>query len=243
MATFPRQAHKEKLMEAIEQICCNLMLLSEMGCKGFDCSNQSLHIVSGWGKKVYNQVESLEKIRKDIGECDRCRLSKNRRNIVFGSGNPHASLMFVGEGPGYEEDIQGEPFVGAAGQLLTRIIKAIKLSREQVYICNVVKCRPPDNRTPTADEIMACLPFLQRQIRAIQPRFLCTLGTIATKSLLQIDEPISVLRGKFYDLGQIKVIPTYHPAYLLRNPERKRDVWEDMKKLMNAMGIDTGKNP
>jgi uracil-DNA glycosylase family 4 len=167
-----------------------------------------------------------------LGDCRRCRLANERTCIVFGEGDPRAKLVFVGEGPGFEEDRQGKPFVGAAGQLLTRIIEAIKLSRSQVYICNIIKCRPPENRNPMPDEIKCCSPFLERQIAAIQPDFICALGTFAAQTLLQTATPISRLRGRFHQYRGIKVLPTYHPAYLLRNPDKKRDVWEDMKMLM-----------
>jgi DNA polymerase len=155
---------------------------------------------------------------------------------VFGAGSAGAKLVFVGEGPGYDEDQKGEPFVGAAGQLLTRIIQAIGLTREQVYICNIVKCRPPSNRNPMSDEIEACLPFLQRQLRSIRPDIICALGTVAAQTLLDTKTSISRLRGRFHDGIGTKVLPTYHPAFLLRNPEKKRDVWEDMKKVMKALG-------
>jgi DNA polymerase len=199
-----------------------------------------MDILSRWGRKQEDLPETLEQIRKDLGDCHRCGLSQHRRNIVFGIGNPRASLVFIGEGPGYEEDSQGEPFVGAAGQLLTKIIQAIQQTRKRVYISNIVKCRPPNNRNPKTDEIQTCYPFLQRQIQAIRPKFICTLGTIAAQSLLRSEQPISALRGKFHDYRGIMVLPTYHPAYLLRNPEKKRAVWEDMKQLMTAMGIDFG---
>ncbi|MDP3285549.1 MAG: uracil-DNA glycosylase, partial [Desulfobacterales bacterium] len=149
--------------------------------------------------------------------------------------DPDARLLFVGEGPGYDEDQQGEPFVGKAGQLLTKIIEAMNLTRKQVYICNIIKCRPPGNRNPAPDEIKACFPFLDGQLDAIRPDFICALGTFAAQTLLDTVEPISRLRGRFFNLRGIKVMPTYHPAYLLRNPEKKRDVWEDMKKLMSMM--------
>jgi DNA polymerase len=167
-----------------------------------------------------------------MGDCQRCGLAQHRRNIVFGSGSPKARLVFVGEGPGYEEDQQGQPFVGPAGQLLTKIIGAIKLTREQVYICNIVKCRPPQNRNPRPDEIKTCYSFLDRQIDAIQPDFICALGSIAAQSLLNTSEPISKLRGRFFDYRGIKLLSTYHPAYLLRNTDMKRRVWDDMKMLM-----------
>lgn len=178
--------------------------------------------------------ETLEMIRNALGKCRRCKLHSGRTNIVFGAGNPQAKLVLVGEGPGYEEDIQGMPFVGQAGQLLTRILKAIKLTREQVYICNIIKCRPPGNRNPEPDEIAACIPFLRRQIRAIRPRLICALGTFAAQTLLQTNTPISRLRGRFHTYEDIAMLPTYHPAFLLRNPDKKRDVWQDMQKLQEA---------
>jgi uracil-DNA glycosylase family 4 len=176
-------------------------------------------------------VLSLEEIRRELGECHRCKLHRTRRTLVFGEGNVKAKLMFVGEGPGYDEDVQGKPFVGKAGQLLTKIIQSINLQREEVYITNIIKCRPPQNRNPETDEIEGCQPFLLKQISAIQPKIICALGTFAAQTLLKTDAKITSLRGRFYDLPGIKVLPTYHPAYLLRNPERKREVWEDMKKI------------
>ena len=174
-----------------------------------------------------------------MGDCQRCRLAKDRKNIVFGSGSPSAKLLFVGEGPGFEEDQQGEPFVGAAGQLLTKIIEAIHLHRAEVYICNIVKCRPPQNRNPQPDEIKTCFQFLNRQIAAIRPDFICALGSIAAQTLLNTAVPISRLRGRFHEYKGIKLLPTYHPAYLLRNSEKKRDVWEDMKVLMKEYPYET----
>jgi len=185
-------------------------------------SNHSLHAPS---------VETLEEIRGELGECHRCKLHRTRRTLVFGEGSEKAKLMFVGEGPGYDEDVQGRPFVGKAGQLLTKIIQSINLQREEVYITNIIKCRPPQNRNPEPDEIECCNPFLLKQINAIQPQIICALGTFAAQTLLKTDTKISALRGRFYELEGIKVIPTYHPAYLLRNPERKREVWEDMKMI------------
>ncbi|MDX1764542.1 MAG: uracil-DNA glycosylase [bacterium] len=174
---------------------------------------------------------TLEKVRAILGNCTRCRLHEGRRKIVFGQGNPHARLMFVGEGPGADEDRQGLAFVGKAGQLLTRIIEAIGLTREEVYIANIVKCRPPNNRDPKEDEVETCFPFLEAQIRAIRPTIICALGAPAARTLLGVALPISRLRGKFFDLHGIQVMPTYHPAYLLRNPEAKRLVWEDVQKV------------
>jgi DNA polymerase len=174
----------------------------------------------------------LECVRLDIGDCTRCKLHRlGRRQIVFGVGNPSADLMFVGEAPGADEDVQGEPFVGRAGQLLTKIIEAISLRREDVYIANVIKCRPPENRNPEPDEVETCEPFLFQQIDAIAPRVIVALGTFAAKALLKTQDPISRLRGRVYEYRGAKLIPTFHPAFLLRSPERKRDVWEDMKKV------------
>jgi DNA polymerase len=174
----------------------------------------------------------LQAIREDIGDCQRCRLHSSRKNIVFGVGNPDAQLVFVGEAPGADEDVQGEPFVGKAGQLLTRIIEAIKLKRSEVYIANIVKCRPPGNRDPQDDEIQTCIPFLKKQLAVIQPRIICTLGRFSTQALLETREGITALRGRFHVLQNgIKVMPTYHPSFLLRYPEKKREVWEDMQKV------------
>ena len=178
---------------------------------------------------------SLAEVREALGECTRCKLHAHRRQIVFGVGNPRASLAFVGEAPGADEDAQGEPFVGRAGQLLTKIIEAMGMHREDVYICNIIKCRPPNNRTPEADEIVACQPFLLQQLRAIGPRFICALGGPAAQTLLQTKEPISRLRGRFHDYHGIPLLPTFHPAFLLRNPNEKKTVWEDMKLLLRHM--------
>jgi DNA polymerase len=176
--------------------------------------------------------EALSTIREDIGDCTRCKLHRlGRRQIVFGVGNPDADLMFVGEAPGGDEDVQGVPFVGRAGQLLTKIIEAIGLTREEVYIANVIKCRPPENRNPDPDEVETCEPFLFRQIETIKPKVIVALGTFATRALLKTQDPISRLRGRVYDYRGARLIPTFHPAFLLRSPDRKRDVWEDMKKV------------
>jgi len=178
---------------------------------------------------------TLAQVRADLGECTRCKLHRHCTQIVFGVGNPNAGLVFVGEAPGADEDAQGEPFVGRAGQLLTKIIEAMGMRREDVYICNIIKCRPPNNRTPEADEIVACQPFLLEQLRAIGPKFICALGGPAAQTLLQTKEPISRLRGKFYDYHGIPLLPTFHPAFLLRNPNEKKTVWEDMKLLLRHM--------
>jgi len=178
-------------------------------------------------------IETLEDIKTDIGPaCTRCKLcTLGRSQIVFGVGNPKARLMFVGEAPGEEEDKKGEPFVGRAGQLLTKIIEAIGLTRDQVYIANVLKCRPPGNRNPETDEVEQCEPFLFRQIDVIQPKVIVPLGKFAAQSLLRTMDPITRLRGRSFDFRGATLIPTFHPAYLLRNPSAKREVWEDMKKV------------
>jgi len=181
-------------------------------------------------------AEALVAIRQDLGECTRCKLhGLGRRQIVFGVGDPAADLMFVGEGPGADEDIQGEPFVGRAGQLLTKIIEAIGLRREDVYIANVIKCRPPGNRNPEPDEVEQCEPFLFRQIDAIKPKVIVALGKFAAQSLLRTTDPITRLRGREYKYRDAILIPTYHPAYLLRTPSAKRDVWEDMKRVREIL--------
>ncbi|MEK6726507.1 MAG: uracil-DNA glycosylase [Deltaproteobacteria bacterium] len=186
--------------------------------------------------KIQNS-KLLEELRAEIGDCQRCKLSKGRTNLVFGVGNPDARIVFVGEGPGKDEDLQGEPFVGRAGQLLTDIItKGMKMRREDVYICNVVKCRPPENRNPEPDEIDACEGFLIKQLEVIKPEIVVALGTFAAKTLLKTDLPISKLRGGFHDYKGIKVMPTFHPSYLLRNPEKKKDTWEDIKMVIARLG-------
>jgi DNA polymerase len=177
-------------------------------------------------------ASALAMIRDALGDCRRCRLCEGRTNIVFGVGDPGARLMFVGEGPGADEDARGEPFVGRAGQLLTRIIESMGLARGEVYIANVVKCRPPENRTPRPDEIATCSPFLFQQIRSIKPRVLVCLGTPATQTVLGTRATITHLRGRFREIDGIRIMPTYHPAYLLRNPAAKKEVWEDMKQVI-----------
>ena len=220
------------ILQTLVEIENSLRFLAANGCRGFASTGHALEKLEKWGKGRETFTETLGNIHAALGDCQRCKLARGRNRIVFGDGNPKAKLMFIGEGPGAEEDRQGKPFVGAAGQLLTRIIEAIKLSRDQVYICNIIKCRPPGNRNPESDEIKTCFPFLTRQIAAIQPDFIIALGTFAAQTLLGTASPISRLRGRFHEYKGIKVVPTYHPAYLLRNPDKKRDVWEDMKMLM-----------
>jgi len=176
--------------------------------------------------------DTLERVSGDLGECTRCKLHRHRNKIVFGVGNPRAELVFVGEGPGHDEDVQGIPFVGRAGQLLTQMIEAMGLSRNDVYIANVVKCRPPENRTPEKDEVSTCMPFLLRQIGAIEPKVVVCLGSVAAQTLLNTNKSISRFRGEWFDFRGARLMATYHPAYLLRNPNAKPEVWADLKKVM-----------
>ncbi len=185
------------------------------------------------GKKT--SLSDLEALKKEVSLCTECDLYRTRRNLVFGSGNPRARLMFIGEAPGEEEDAQGLPFVGRAGQLLTKIIEAMGMKREDVYIANILKCRPPDNRQPLPTEVLACEENIKRQIEAIRPKVICTLGKFASQAILRTETPISGLRGKFQEYNGIKVMPTFHPAYLLRNPQDKKLVWEDMKKVLKEI--------
>jgi DNA polymerase len=200
-------------------------------------AHQEIPVASGFSRTV---SESLDDIQSDIGvACTRCKLcSLGRTKVVFGKGHAKARLMFVGEAPGEEEDERGEPFVGRSGQLLTKIIEAIGLSREQVYIANVIKCRPPANRNPEPDEVASCEPYLFRQIDVIQPKVIVPLGKFAAQSLLKTMDPITKLRGRQFDYRGAVLIPTFHPAYLLRNPSAKREVWDDMKKVREILQAD-----
>ena len=188
---------------------------------------------------VFNDAAAaLRLIREDIGDCTRCKLhQQGRKQIVFGVGNPNADLMFIGEAPGADEDLQGEPFVGRSGQLLTNMIKAMGLSREGVYIANIIKCRPPGNRQPESDECETCSPFLLRQIEAIQPMVLVALGAVAAKTLLAIHAPMSELRGRWFDFHGHKLAVTYHPAFLLRDPRQKKEAWKDLQMVMKELGL------
>jgi uracil-DNA glycosylase len=234
-----RNEMREDVKEIVEDVKLYLEYLKEMGVEGLPVQEEEKKRVGN------NQIPpqsggrpktgALDEIRTDLGECKRCKLHRTRKNIVFGEGAPTAKLMFVGEGPGFDEDVQGRPFVGRAGQLLTKIIESIHLKREEVYIANILKCRPPQNRNPEPDEIQACHGFVLAQIEAIRPKVICALGTFAAQTLLQTDAKISTLRGRFHTRKGIKVMPTYHPAYLLRNPERKKDVWEDMKQIAEEL--------
>ncbi len=183
-------------------------------------------------------VTALRMIREEIGDCTRCRLhQQGRKQIVFGVGNPNAELMFIGEAPGADEDEKGEPFVGRAGQLLTNMIKAMGLSREEVYIANIIKCRPPSNRTPERDECETCSPFLMQQIKVVSPKAIVALGAIAAKTLLAVNAPMSELRGNWYDFRGTKLAVTYHPAYLLRDPRQKKETWKDLQMVMKELGL------
>jgi len=208
----------------------------------------SLPVIAG--PSLFESVEkiandTLLKIREDLGECTRCKLHSTRHKIVFGDGNPKAELVFVGEGPGADEDAQGLPFVGRAGKLLTQMIEAMGLQRKDVYICNVVKCRPPENRQPDEDEVSTCSPFLLRQIDAIAPKVIVCLGAVAAKTLLQTNRGISQFRGEWLEFRGRKLLATYHPAYLLRNPPAKSEVWKDLQKVMAVLGLEVkkGKSP
>jgi DNA polymerase len=187
---------------------------------------------------IGDPAQALRAIREDIGDCTRCKLAKlGRKQIVFGVGNPNADLMFVGEAPGADEDEQGEPFVGRSGQLLTNMIKAMGLSREEVYIANIIKCRPPSNRAPERDECETCSPFLMRQIAVIKPKAIVALGAVAAKTLLAINAPMSELRGRWYDFRGTKLAVTYHPAFLLRDPRQKAEAWKDLQMVMRELGM------
>jgi uracil-DNA glycosylase len=199
-------------------------------------------IVVPSGPSLFESVEkvkddSLLKIREDIGDCTRCKLHKGRNKIVFGDGSPKAQLVFVGEGPGADEDMQGLPFVGRAGKLLTQMIEAMGLQRKDVYICNVVKCRPPENRAPEPDEVATCSPYMLRQIDAIRPKVIVCLGAVAAKTMLETTRGISQFRGEWQEWRGHKLMATYHPAYLLRNPPAKADVWKDLQKVMAELGL------
>ncbi len=185
-----------------------------------------------------SKESALTLLREKIGDCQRCRLSKGRKNIVFGEGNPDAKLIFIGEGPGREEDLQARPFVGDAGKLLTRLIEKMGFKREDVYIANIVKCRPPMNREPEGDEINTCKPFVEEQVKIINPEVIMSLGKISAQSLLNTKIPISKLRGRFYDYMNIPLMPTFHPAYLLRNPRDKQLTWEDAQKVLEKLKIE-----
>ena len=218
-----------------EHLAAHVQFLRELGVDGVSSDDAwripSVSLVARMNPEA-ELAGTLKVIREELGDCTRCKLHAGRTNLVFGVGNPKADLMFVGEAPGRDEDLKGEPFVGRAGQLLTKIIEAIDLTRDDVYIANVIKCRPPQNRNPESDEVETCEPFLFSQIDAIRPRVIVALGAFAVRTLLRDDKtPISKLRGQQYSYRGTTLIPTFHPAYLLRSPDKKRYVWEDMKQV------------
>lgn len=213
----------EQIYQILTQLDDYLSLYQQWGCDGIPRKTIDA--------QQTQTLLTLDGLQKQLAGCQRCKLHTGRTSIVFGEGNPQAILMFIGEGPGFYEDQQGRPFVGKAGELLTKMIQAIGLQREDVYITNIVKCRPPQNRDPESDEIAACESFLQRQIEIIHPRLICALGRVAAQTLLHTTTPISHLRGRFYDYHGTKLLPTFHPAYLLRNPQDKRLAWEDLQMV------------
>jgi uracil-DNA glycosylase len=213
-------------------------LQEEMTPRAVPAAEENLFATPKPESTVSDPAKALRLVREDLGDCTRCRLSKQgRKQIVFGVGNPRADLMFIGEAPGADEDQQGEPFVGRAGQLLNNMIKAMGLQREDVYIANIIKCRPPGNRTPERDECETCSPFLMRQIAVIKPKVIVALGAVAAKTLLAINAPMSELRGHWYDFKGTKLAVTYHPAFLLRDPRQKKETWKDLQMVMKDLGL------
>lgn len=234
---------REEIVDLLGQIKMQLINSQEIGLDAPFLSKNSLNYLKrGPQLDVASSEEnfscnSIKELEDFISDCDRCKLGKERKNIVFGEGPPDARLVFVGEAPGMEEDLTGKPFVGLAGKLLADIIKAMGLTREDVYICNIVKCRPPRNRDPESDEIDMCLPFLKAQISLIKPEIICALGRISVQSLVNRDMKITRDRGEWHEFMGIPLMPTYHPAYLLRYPQAKRQVWEDMQEIMKELGL------
>lgn len=235
---MPDKFHTE-LQETVAQVRGLLEDLQHLGVVevplGTDPAARPVCDPAEVGSSADCRAETLEEVCADLGDCRRCGLSKKRNHIVFGAGNASARLVLVGEAPGRDEDLQGLPFVGEAGRLLERILFAMGLKREDVYICNIQKCRPPKNRDPLPEEIAACVPFLKRQLAALQPQVIVTLGRLAAQTLLDSSQPISNLRGHWKSYEGMSVLPTYHPAFLLRNPAAKREVWEDMKQVMKRL--------
>lgn len=217
---------------------CGVAQIAKPAVRNMPETQQMPHVSDQHGPPA-PPVDALRQLGVEIAACTRCaQLATTRTQTVMGVGDPHASLCFMGEAPGADEDRQGEPFVGAAGQLLNKIIEACTLRREQVYILNVLKCRPPGNRTPAPEEVANCREYFERQLEIIQPEFICCLGLVAAQSLLNTTQSLGRLRGRFHDYRGIKVVTTYHPAYLLRYPDMKRAAWEDMKMLMREMGLE-----
>lgn len=234
---------REELMDLLSQVKRQLINSQEIGLDAPTLSATSLNYLRK-GLQLDKEVlkknfycNNLEELENFISTCDQCKLSKERKNIVFGEGPPDARLVFVGEAPGVDEDLTGKPFVGQAGKLLTDIIKAMGLTRDEVYICNIVKCHPPHNRDPEQDEAKMCLPFLESQISLIKPEIICAIGRISAQSLVREDFKITRDRGQWQSFKGIPLMPTYHPAYLLRYPQAKRSVWEDMQEIMKKLGL------
>lgn len=219
----------EEILNVIGLLKTNLEYQKALGIRHIRLPEQTMQPFKDVPTKAHSI--QLEDVRRELGDCRRCKLHVTRKNIVFGTGNQRAHIVFVGEAPGRDEDIQGKPFVGQAGKLLDLMLEAINLKREEVYICNIIKCRPPGNRNPEKDEIEACGPFLTKQLEAIEPRIICALGALAAHTLLKTKESISKLRGVIHTYHGIRLIPTYHPAFLLRSPYKKREAWEDMQLI------------
>ena len=236
---------EESFSQSKQQELQKELLFVVQGLKGQVLNQSSLAVGLGWNKSLSaekeikvinaNNKDQLKKVCQEMANCQLCQLAKTRHNLVFGDGNPNAQIVFVGEAPGADEDQQGLPFVGRAGQLLTKIIEAMGIKRKDVYICNILKCRPPGNRNPLPEEISLCEPFLKKQLQAISPNVICALGTFAAHTLLKTDVPITLLRGRFHTYNGIKLMPTYHPAYLLRSPSAKKPVWEDVQAIMKEI--------
>jgi len=224
--------------ELIEDACDLLEYAKSLGMKEVSADNSVIASMTSDTPKEFKNVKTLEELSAKLDNCARCKLHSDRNNIVFGEGNPNADLMFIGEAPGRDEDKQGIPFVGRAGQLLNKMIKAMGYERNEVYIGNIVKCRPPNNRNPEPDEVSACIPFLIHQCKLISPKCIVCLGSVATQNLLQTDSKISSMRGKFTEWQGIPVMPTYHPAFLLRNASMKAPVWSDMQMVMKLLKKD-----
>ncbi len=232
-------ANQDSISHIAVDLLARIRWEQENGCPGYEHQPEPLtdagEALSGHG----NAHPTLTTLNEDIGDCTRCDLHRGRNNLVFGEGSENARLAFVGEGPGRDEDLAGRPFVGAAGQLLDKIIVAMGLARKEVYICNVVKCRPPNNRVPGDEERRICGQFLKRQLSILGPDIVVALGGTAAQYLLGRDEPLGKLRGRFHKVDDLTIMPTYHPAYLLRNPSGKRPVWEDMQMVMATLGLPT----
>src|SRR6185437_558014 len=237
LQTEPDSAQRQEPIEEMPRAKASLAIAAPE-------ESSSLTASSNPEANVQDPVRALQIIREDIGDCTRCKLhQQGRKQIVFGVGNPKADLMFIGEAPGADEDIKGEPFVGRAGQLLTNMIKAMGLSREEVYIANIIKCRPPGNRQPERDECETCSPFLMRQIAVVKPKAIVALGAVAAKTLLAINAPMSEFRGHWYDFRGTKLAVTYHPAFLLRDPRQKKETWKDLQMVMRELGLPMPAKP